>query len=159
MRVLLPCVAVLLMAWPALCQRQPPSPEVVIPNMVQKYVRAFNTADVEGAAATYTPTGSHTYAMGFTHHGRTEIAQGLREMLAGPMKGAQISITTLRVTPLTSTVAVEEEAFAVSGLKAPDGQSLPPVKGLCLATHQYLGKQWLAAAVQCLVTPAKAESQ
>jgi uncharacterized protein (TIGR02246 family) len=156
MRVLLALVAALLVASPALCEQQPPPPDVAIPEMVQQYVRAFNAGDADAAAATYTPTGSHTYAMGFTHHGRTEIAQGLKEMFAGPLKGARISIRTLRITPLAPTVAVEEEAFSLSGLKSPDGQPLPEVQGLCLVTHQYLDQQWLAAAVQCLVPPANA---
>ncbi len=156
MRVLPALVAALLMASPAFCQEQPAPPDVAIPDMVHEYVRAFNAGDADAAAATYTPTGSHTYAMGFTHHGRTEIARGLKEMLAGPMKGAQISIKSLRITPLAPTVAVEEEAFSISGLKAPDVQALPEVQGLCLVTHQYLDRQWLAAAVQCMVPPANA---
>ena len=154
--VLVALVAALLASDTAFCQ-QPP--EVGIPAMVQEYVRAFNAGDAAGAAATYTPTGSHTYALGFTHHGRTEIAQGLQEMLAGPMKGAKISIQSLKITPLAPTVAVEEEAFSLSGLKSPDGQALPEVHGLCLVTHQYLDQQWLAAAVQCLVPPAPAQTK
>ena len=150
-------IAVLAIASPALSQQQPP--EVGIPAGVQQYVRAFNAGDADGAAATYTPTGSHTYAMGFTHHGRAEIVQGLREMLAGPLKGAKITLTTLKITPLTQTVAVEEESFSLSGLKSPEGQALPEVRGLCLATHQYLEQRWRAAAVQCLALPAPAPNK
>lgn len=33
------------------------------------------------AAATYTVDGSHTYALGYTHHGRAAITGGLHELL------------------------------------------------------------------------------
>lgn len=135
---------------PAFCQDPA---EVPVREAVQRYVAAFNAGDADAAAATYTPDGTHTYALGFTHHGRGEIAGGLKELLAGPMKGAKISITTLRVRSLAPTIAVEEEAFTLEGLAAPDGRPSPPVKGLCLAVHQQQGQQWLAAAVQCLVPP------
>ena len=158
MRVLLvvPVVAVLTSS-PVFCEQQPP--DVAIAAAVQKYVTAFNAGDADGAAATYTPTGSHTYAQGFTHHGRGEIAQGLKEMLAGAMKGARISIKSLKITPLAPTVAVEEEGFSISGLKTPDGQVIPDVHGLCLATHQLVDQQWFAAAVQCLVPPTPARTR
>ena len=141
-------VAFLVIAAPAPGQQ---SPEAAIRAAVDKYVRAFNAGDAAAAAATYTPDGSHTYAMGFTHHGRAEIAQGLRELLAGPMKGARLSITSLKVRTLAPTIAVEEESFSVAGLKSAEGQPLPDVSGLCLVVHQRHGAEWLAAAVQCMV--------
>jgi uncharacterized protein (TIGR02246 family) len=117
-------------------------------------VAAFNSGDADAAAATYTPDGSHTYVLGFTHHGRAEIASGLRELLAGPMKGAKLSITSLRIRSLAPTIAVEEESFSVEGLKSPEGRPLPVVNGLCLVVHQQHNGQWLAAAVQCMVPSA-----
>ncbi len=137
-------------AAPAFCQDPAEAP---IREAVQKYVAAFNAGDADAAAATYAPDATHTYALGFTHRGRVEIAGGLRELFAGPMKGAKISITTLRVRSLAPTIAVEEEAFSLKGLVSPDGRRLPPVEGLCLAVHERRGRQWQAAAVQCLVPP------
>lgn len=157
MRVLPAVVVGLLTALPTFGQQEPP--DAAIHAMVEAYVRAFNAGDAEAAAATYTPNGTHTYILGFTHHGRAEIAQGLRELLAGPLKGARISIESLRITALTPTVAVEEEAFSLEGLTSPDGQAGPPLRGLCLVTHQYLDGQWLAAAVQCMVPPPAATTE
>lgn len=137
-------------AAPALCEDPAEAP---IREAVQKYVAAFNAGDADAAVATYAPDATHTYALGFTHRGRVEIAGGLRELFAGPMKGAKISITTLRVRSLAPTIAVEEEAFSLNDLVSSDGGPLPPVHGLCLAVHERHGRQWLAAAVQCLVAP------
>ena len=130
------------------------SPEAAIRAALGKYVAAFNAGDAEAAAATYTPDGSHTYVQGFTHHGRAAIAGGLRELLAGPMKGAKLSITSLKIRPLAPTIAVEEESFLVEGLKSPDGQPLPALTGLCLVVYQQQEARWLAAAVQCMVPVA-----
>ena len=142
--------ATVVTATPAFCQDPAEAP---IREAVQKYVAAFNAGDADAAAATYAADATHTYALGFTHRGRAAIADGLRELFAGPMKGAKISITTLRVRSLAPTIAVEEEAFSLKGLVSPDGRPLPPVRGLCLAVHQQRGRQWLATAVQCLVPP------
>ena len=105
-------------------------------------------------AATYTVDGSHTYALGYTHHGRAAITGGLHELLSGPMRGARLSITTLQIRFLTPTIAIEEESFSVEGLSSPEGQPLPPAEGFCLVVHQRQEEQWLAAAVQCLVPPS-----
>ncbi len=142
--------ATVVAAAPAFCQDPAEAP---IREAVQRYVAAFNAGDADAAAATYATDATHTYALGFTHRGRVEIAGGLRELLAGPMKGARISITSLRVRSLAPTIAVEEEAFTIEGLVSPDGRRLPPVQGLCLAVHQQQGATWLAAAVQCQVPP------
>lgn len=147
---LFPLATAMLVSSPGICQ-QPA--EVAIRESVQHYVRTFNAADAGAAAATYAPDGSHTYAAGFTHHGRAQIASGLREMFAGPMKGAKISIDSLNIRLLSPTIAVEEESFSVGGLKSPDGKLLPAVNGLCLVVHQQHETQWLAAAVQCMVPP------
>lgn len=89
--LLVPC---LLAATPAACEEPA---DAAVKQAVQKYVAAFNAGDAEGAAALYTPDGSHTYVTGVTHHGRTEIANGLRQMLAGPFKGGKLAIETLRL--------------------------------------------------------------
>ena len=141
-----------------LATAQNPS-ETAIRAGVQKYVAAFNSGDGEGAAALYTPDGTHTYAFGFTHRGRTEIARGLKELLGGPLKGARLAISTTNVRFLTPAIAVEEEAFSIEGLTSPEGKLAPPVRGLCLAVHQQLEQQWLAAAVQCLVPPPSATAK
>ncbi len=130
--------------------------EAAIRARSQQYVAAWNRGDAEGAAAVYAEDGTHTYVLGYTHRGRTEIANGLKEMLGGPMKGTQLAIETLRIRQLTPDVALEEEAFTVSGMKAQDGSALPPAKGLCLAVYEKYDQEWLGAAVQCMLPPPEA---
>jgi uncharacterized protein (TIGR02246 family) len=129
------------------------SPEEAIRNRVKQYVAAYNAGDADAIAAIYAVNGTHTYALGFTHRGRVEIANGLKEQFAGPMKGTRISITPLHIRPLSSDVAVEEASFSVSGFKDASGTILPPINGLCLGVYQKNGGQWFAVAVQCMVPP------
>ena len=130
------------------------SPEGAIRNRVKQYEAAYNASDADAVAAIYAVNGTHTYALGFTHRGRVEIANGLKEQFAGPMKGTRISITPLHIRPLSSDVAVEEASFSVSGLKDASGTALPPVNGLCLGVYQKDGDQWFAVAVQCMIPPS-----
>ncbi len=129
------------------------SAETAVRERVKQYVLAYNAGDADAIAAIYAVDGTHTYALGFTHRGRVEIAKGLKEQFSGPMKGTQIAITPLHIRALSSDVAVEEASFTVTGLKGPGGVELPPINGLCLGVYQKQGKEWFAAAVQCMVPP------
>jgi uncharacterized protein (TIGR02246 family) len=129
------------------------SPEEAIRNRVKQYVVAYNSGNADSIAAIYAVDATHTYALGFTHRGRPEIARGLKEQFAGPMKGTRISITPLHIREVSPRVAVEEASFSISGLKNAEGASLPPVNGLCLGVYRKDGDQWFAVAVQCMVPP------
>ena len=129
------------------------SAEEAIRNRVKQYVAAYNAGDADALAAIYATDGTHTYALGFTHRGRTEIAKGLKEQFAGPMKGTSISITPLHIRAISPQVAVEEASFVLSGLKDPSGGAAPPINGFCLGVYQKKGNQWFAVAVQCMVPP------
>ncbi len=132
------------------------SVEAAIRERVKQYESAYNAGDADAVAAIYAVDGTHTYVLGFTHRGRPEIANGLKELLAGPFKGTRIAINPLHIRALSSDVAVEEASFSVTGLKDPSGSDLPPVSGLCLGVYQKHGRIWFAAAVQCMVPPPAA---
>ncbi len=120
---------------------------------VKDFVAAYNRGDAKGVAAVYAEDGTHTYALGFTHHGRAEIEAGLRGLFAGPFNGTQIQITPERIRLISDGVAIEEATFVLTGLRTPAGVELDAVQGLCLGVYQNLGGQWFAAAVQCFAPP------
>lgn len=120
---------------------------------VKEYVAAYNRGDATGVAAIYAEDGTHTYALGFTHRGRTEIEAGLRGMFAGPFGSTQIQITPERIRFIGEGVAIEEATFVLTGLRTPAGVAMPAIRGLCLGVYQYQAGQWFAAAVQCFVPP------
>ena len=129
------------------------SVEAEVRERVKQYEMAYNAGDAEAVAAIYAVDGTHTYALGFTHRGRLEIAKGLKEQFAGLMKGTRISIAPLHIRALSAEVAVEEASFSLTGLKGPGGSAVPPVNGFCLGIYQKQGNQWFAVAVQCMVPP------
>jgi len=95
-------------ASPALSQD---SVEIAIRERVKQHESAYNSGDAEAVAAIYAVNGTHTYALGFTHRGRLEIANGLKQQFAGPMKGTRIAITQLHIRARTPHVAVEKGPF------------------------------------------------
>ena len=129
------------------------SPEMAIRGRIKQYETAYNAGDADAMAAIYAVDASHTYALGFTHHGRDEIVKGLKDQFAGPFKGTHMTITALHIRPLSSDVAVEEGAFVLAGLKDNNGTEVPPFNGLCLVVYKKQGDQWFIEAVQCLVPP------
>jgi uncharacterized protein (TIGR02246 family) len=134
----------------ACCQE---SSEMAVRDRIKQYEAAYNAGDVDGMAAIYALDGTHTYALGFTHRGRDEIANGLREQFAGPFKGTRMTITPLSIRMLSSDIVVEEGAFVLAGLKGADGKDIPPFNGLCLVVYKRLGDQWFIEAAQCMVPP------
>ena len=133
------------------------SAEAAIRERVRQYETAYNAGDADSVAAIYAVDGTHTYALGFTHRGRLEIANGLKEQFAGPLRGTRIAINPLHIRALSANVAVEEASFSLSGLKGPGGTDLSPVTGLCLGVYHQQGGLWFAAAVQCMVPPPTAQ--
>jgi uncharacterized protein (TIGR02246 family) len=129
------------------------SSEMAIRSRIKQYEAAYNAGDVDGMAAIYAVDGTHTYALGYTHHGRDEIANGLREQFTGPFKGTRMTITPLSIRMISSDIAVEEGAFVLAGLKGADGADLPPFNGLCLVAYKKLGDRWFIEAAQCMVPP------
>lgn len=125
--------------------------EAAIRGRVKQYETAYNAGDADAVAAIYAVDGTHTYALGFTHRGRFEIAEGLRALLSGPLKGTRITIKPLHIRALSPEVAVEEACFSLAGLKDASGNELPPINGLCLSVYQHRSQEWFAAAVQCMV--------
>jgi len=146
----------LTLAAPAFSQE---SPEDAIRKRVKQYEAAYNAGDVEAMAAIYAIDATHTYAIGLTHRGRLEIAEGLKAQLAGPQKGAHMTVTPLHIRSLSPDVAVEEASFVISGLKDAGGAEVPPVNGLCLVVYQKQGEQWFIAAAQCMVPPPMPETK
>ncbi len=127
--------------------------ETAIRDRVRQYEAAYNAGDADAVGAIYAVDGTHTYALGFTHRGRHEIADGLRGMFAGPLKGTRITIDPLHIRAISSDVAVDEVSFSLEGLEEPGGTALPRVTGMCLGVYQKQGDHWFAVAVQCMVPP------
>jgi uncharacterized protein (TIGR02246 family) len=145
-------LAVVAAVYPSLAFGQE-SVDAAVRARVRQYEAAYNAGNADAVAANYATDGTHTYALGFTHRGRVEIAEGLKGMFAGPMKGTHIAITPVRIRAIAADVAVEEATFVLSGLKGPDGKEIPAVSGMCLGVYQKQGQAWLAAALQCMVPP------
>ena len=133
--------------------------EAAIRQRAQEYVAAYNRGDARAATAVYTADATHTYALGFTHEGRGAIESGLAELLAGPMQGSTITLTTESVRFLKPDIAVKRDQFEAGGLRGPDGVALPPVKGPCLSVYVKEEQGWYAAAIQCMVPLPEPDSQ
>jgi uncharacterized protein (TIGR02246 family) len=129
------------------------SVDAAIRARVKEYEAAYNAGDADAVAAIYAPDGTHTYALGFTHRGRGEIAKGLKELLAGPQRNTRIAIKPEHIRAISTDVAVEEASFALDGLRDAGGVALPPVRGLCLGVYKRQESTWYASAVQCMVPP------
>jgi uncharacterized protein (TIGR02246 family) len=129
------------------------SVDTEIRKRVALYEAYYNAGDADSLAGLYAPNASHTYALGITHHGRAEIASGLKELFAGPFKGTQVSLRPLRIRAVGAGVAVEEASFSVTGVKDPGGATIPALQGFCLAVYGKAGEKWFAEAVQCMVPP------
>lgn len=118
---------------------------------VLEYEMAYNQGNPEATAAIYATNGYHTYSTGVTHVGRAEIEKGLLESLEGPMKGTQVKLVSEDIQFAAPDLAYERESFFLSGVKMPDGSTMPTIKGYCLGIYQKLDGIWYVLGMQCMV--------
>ncbi len=129
---------------------QNPEKDAIIERVLE-YEIAYNQGDTKAAAAIYATSGYHTNASGITHVGRTEIEKDLAESFEGPMKGTQIKLNSEDIQFAAPDLAYERESFFLSGVKMPDGSTMPTIKGYCLGIYQKLDGVWYVLGMQCMV--------
>lgn len=125
--------------------------EAAIRNLIQQLETGHAAGDAEAVAAIYAPDATHTFATGETVRGRAEIADALAGYFAGPLHETEYAAEILRVWSLSPEIALEQEAFTITGIKGPDGEEMPPLEGRCLVVYHKTGGEWLVEAAQCMV--------
>lgn len=131
-----------------------------IADFAAAFAAAFNKGDAKGVAAMYSVNAIRV-GQDTKEIGRAAIEKALTVQLAGPFKGAKMTIAIGTVQALSADVEVAEGTYTLTGMKGPDGKPLPAVTASFLNTHVIKGGAMLlssnAAIPPAPPTPAAAK--
>ena len=119
--------------------------------LTDQYVAAFNKGDVKALGALHTADAIRVTQTGELIVGRVAIEQDFTTGLAGPFKGAKLTVTPGKVQSLSADVRLSEGTYQVTA----GGTAL---KGRFLNTLVRQGGQWRLASMATISTtppPAK----
>jgi uncharacterized protein (TIGR02246 family) len=146
--------AVSLLVIPGLVHAQAkgnPKDEAAIKATVAAFDAAVNKGDAKAVAAIVTDDAVLVSPMGERMTGKAEIEQKMGANLAGPFKGATQTITPTSIRFVKPDVAIGDADIEVTGMKSPDGKSLPPVKHKGSAVFTKQKGKWVFASAWAYV--------
>jgi uncharacterized protein (TIGR02246 family) len=132
------------------------SKDPALDKLAADWAAAFAKGDAKTLAGFYTENAIRVTPEGGAVIGRDAILKEFTASFAGPWKGATIKITTGPLSTVAPDVAVGEGTFEVTGVKGPDGQPAPPVKGRYLNTVVKKGGAWVLASNAAIAPPCSA---
>ena len=119
--------------------------EKKIADIAVAFSAAFNKGDAKGVAALYSENAIRVSQVS-KEIGRAAIEKALTVQLAGPFKGTKLTIALGTIQALSADVELVEGTYTVTGMKGPDGKSVPAVTGSFLNTHVKQGGAWLLSS-------------
>ena len=142
--LVLAVLAAVLSAGPGSAWAQAKDPAVE--KLAADWAAAFARADVKALANLYTENAIRVSPEGGRVIGRDAIGKEFATNFAGPWKGAAIKIQVGAVQAVGPDIAVGEGTYEVSGVKGPDGQPVPPIKGSYVNTMVKKNGAWALAS-------------
>ena len=106
----------------------------------------FNAHDAKRATQAYMPESDLVTVRGDVLKGKAEIERRLAEVFATRGRGATQRMLDVRIRFISDDVALAHVGVEMSGLVAPDGQTLPPHQELNLRVFVRDGGSWRVAA-------------
>jgi uncharacterized protein (TIGR02246 family) len=91
---------------------------------------AFNNHDARAATMLFTDDADVITTRGATTHGRAKIEQDMAPLFAGRLKTAHRDVSLRGIRFLRPDIATVDSDYVMSGLMGPNGEAVPPAKGL-----------------------------
>jgi uncharacterized protein (TIGR02246 family) len=120
--------------------------EQAIRQVISEMTAGFNAHSGRAASAMYLPNATLTTVRGEVMKGQAEIEKGLDAIFASRARNASHRTIDATVRLIRPDVALAHVTNELSGLVAPDGQSLPAHRELSLRIFVKEGGQWRVAA-------------
>jgi uncharacterized protein (TIGR02246 family) len=120
--------------------------EAAIRKVIVEMTEGFNSHDGKAASRMYMPEARLVTVRGEVMNGRTAIEKGLSAIFATRAKNATHRTKEVTIRMIRPDVAFAYVTNELSGLVAPDGQSLPAHQELSLRVFVRDGGAWQVAA-------------
>lgn len=163
-RVLLTAAAVLWMAQAAAAQPETPrvkpgaggprsdlANDEAIRARYAEFTAAWNAHDPDRMAMVWTLDGDLVEPDGATAKGRPDIRRHFAEEHAVAFKHTELKLTIDAIWFITADVALVDGTYVVLGAVDPNGQALPPRKGLLTSVLLKEDGEWYVAASRSMI--------
>ena len=118
-----------------------PTDEDQLRTLIADLETAWAQQDAAAAAALFAEDGDSLTSAGHAQ-GRSAVEEMYRQNFEGIFKGTTIAAEMTSVRFLEPDVAVSDGTYEITGLKGPDGEDLPPTKGLWTGVNVKTADGW-----------------
>ena len=122
-----------------------------IRKLYAQFVSAWNAHDTHKMAAMYAIDGDVMEPDGATAKGREEVEKHFGDEHAAAFKNTELKLTVDSVWSVTGDVALVDGTYLVVGAVDPNGQPLPPRKGLLTSVLIKEDGTWHVAASRSMI--------
>lgn len=125
--------------------------EKEIRQLYAEFTAAWNAHDPKKMASFWTVDGDLIEPDGMVAKGRGEVEKHFAEEQSTAMKESELKLVVDSVWFVTWDVALVDGSYVVLNARDPNGQPLPPRKGLVTAVVLHEGDQWHVAASRSMI--------
>jgi len=119
--------------------------EAAVQAVAQKWVEAWNAADMAAVAALYTEDADYQDVFAQRYEGRAAIEQAFAEINSDQYQGTQLELESISLRLLSPTLAVSDTRWKMTGMPEGDGPAAP-AEGLSTVVFVAQGDHWLITA-------------
>ena len=125
--------------------------ETAIRKLYEEFNAAWNRHDVKTMAKMWAIDGDHLEPDGRVAKGRGEVETLLANQHKSIFKDTKLALTIDSVWFISSTVALIDGSYELSGARMPDGKELPARKGHLTSVLMYEDSKWWIAASRLMI--------
>jgi uncharacterized protein (TIGR02246 family) len=114
---------------------------------------AWNAGDAKAMAMLYTTDATWINTNGAASRGRDAIKKLFTGWFAGEFIRATLVLTEKGIQFVKADAVVVDGTWTISGMRAPDGKEIPPIKCFYMGKYVMQDGKWLVAALQSLMPP------
>lgn len=143
--VFLTAIVLLLIGSPTFAKAET-SDESKIKDMIAEFATAWHKTDAQALSMFWTPDGDFINPNGMVMNGRVEIQGFYAQAFAMGYAGTTASATVSKIKFLSSTMALVDGTFEISGRTGDNGESIPPESGrYSVILVKKSGRWWILA--------------
>jgi uncharacterized protein (TIGR02246 family) len=127
-----------------------PTDEELLHQLASDFESAWGQGDAAAIAAFWTEDGDTLNERGH-HQGRAAVEQTYREGFETIYEGTSVDIEMTSVRFLQPDVAVADGTYEITDATVPEGEEVPPLKGLWMNVNVKVGEKWHIACSRPMI--------
>jgi len=128
--------------------------EELIKKLLADFTDAWNKHDAKAFSNVFSADADFTNVRGTSAHGRSEVEKFHAPRFTSTFKDTYLKITQSKIRLIKPDVAAVDAWWEMTGVKSPEGQDVPPRKGLLNFIMTKKSDTWLITIMHNMDLPA-----